>query len=74
MCVEVRLVASGLSESKAFELEMDRIAFWRLAIGKELTNLTDGGEGSSGMKYDKKRRAKISVWAKKLKHSEKTKK
>ena len=44
---EVRIVASGLSEQESFELECERIAFWR-SFGCDLTNLTDGGEGVSG--------------------------
>jgi hypothetical protein len=47
MCVEVRMVASGLSEAAAFKIEVERIAFWR-GVGIELSNRTDGGEGWSG--------------------------
>lgn len=47
MCVEVRMVASTLSEHEAFKLEIERIAFWR-ARGVVLTNKTAGGDGSSG--------------------------
>lgn len=46
MCVEVRMVASGLTESEAFALEIERIAFWR-SVGVKLANKTDGGEGTS---------------------------
>lgn len=45
---EVRIVASALSEEEAFELECERIAFWRES-GCDLTNLTNGGEGPSGL-------------------------
>lgn len=48
--VEVRIIAEGLTESEAFELECGRIAFWK-ADGVELCNLSDGGEGPSGMKH-----------------------
>lgn len=44
MCVEVRMVASGLSENDALRLEIDRIAFWR-ERGIELSNKTAGGDG-----------------------------
>lgn len=44
MCVEVRLVAGGLTEENAFIMEIERIAFWRGA-GIKLTNQTAGGEG-----------------------------
>lgn len=47
MCVEVRLVKSGLTETQSLKLECERIRFWRDA-GVELTNKTDGGEGFSG--------------------------
>lgn len=46
MCVEVRLVADGLTEPEAFDLEIERIAFWR-GQGIPLANLTAGGEGGS---------------------------
>ena len=44
MCVEVRMVASGLSEDDALRLEIERIAFWR-ERGIELSNKTAGGDG-----------------------------
>lgn len=47
MCVEVRMVESGLGEAEALALEMTRIAFWR-SRGIVLANMTDGGEGTSG--------------------------
>ena len=46
MCIEVRLVASGLSEQDAFRIEIERIQFWRTS-GIQLANKTDGGEGLS---------------------------
>jgi len=45
--IEVKIVASGLTEDAAFKLEMERIAFWRSAK-IDLTNITNGGEGVSG--------------------------
>lgn len=56
---EVRLVAVGLSEKEAFELEKARIARWRDV--SDLANMTDGGEGMSGYKMPEKTRVKISV-------------
>lgn len=47
LCVDVRFVGTNLSENIAFDLEIERIAFWR-AQGVFLTNRTDGGEGPSG--------------------------
>lgn len=49
MCVEIRLVADGLSEIDAYAQEKSRIAFWR-SVGVRLTNLTDGGDGVIGLK------------------------
>lgn len=46
--IEVRIVASGLSEEEAFNLEIDRIAFWRNQ-NVDLANITNGGEGPSGL-------------------------
>lgn len=47
MCAEVRLVADALSEAASFQIEVQRIEFWR-ASGIELTNKTSGGNGFSG--------------------------
>lgn len=47
MCVEVRMIANGLTEADAFAFEIERIAIWR-TDGAELANLTSGGEGASG--------------------------
>jgi hypothetical protein len=68
MCVEVRLVKSGLDEDSAFALERERIAFWR-SVECHLTNYTNGGEGPIGLKHteetrriirEKRKRQKIS--------------
>jgi hypothetical protein len=73
MCVEVRMVQSGLSEGAAFALEKERIAFWRGA-GILLSNYTDGGEGVSGLKHSKQTRRKIREKrkAQKIAHSAET--
>ena len=73
MCVEVRMVASGLTESEALSVEMQRIAFWR-ATGVVLANLTAGGEGVSGHKHSAETRAIIKAKRAKQKitHSEET--
>lgn len=53
--MEVRMVATGLTEDEAFALEVERIAFWREA-GADLANLTNGGEGVSGLPaYNRKK-------------------
>ena len=55
--VEIRIVFDGLSESEAFTLERERIAFWR-GTGAALANWTDGGEGPSGYKQSPEHRRK----------------
>lgn len=53
--MEVRMVATGLTEDEAFALEIERIAFWREA-GADLANQTHGGEGVSGLPaYNRKK-------------------
>ena len=52
MCVEVRIVASGLTEAEAFALEIERIKFWKEA-NIDLANVTEGGGGTSGYKPTK---------------------
>lgn len=47
--IEVKMVATGLSENEAFTIERERIQFWR-NVGADLANMTDGGEGASGCK------------------------
>jgi len=65
MCVEVRMVASGLSEDDALRLEIERIAFWREG-GIELSNKTAGGDGLKSPPEDvleKMRAASKKRWA-----------
>ena len=45
MCVEVRMVESGMTNIEALSKEEQRIKFWR-AIGVVLTNRNDGGRGA----------------------------
>lgn len=73
MCVEVRMVASGLFEKEAFDLEIERIAFWRLA-GTKLTNSTNGGEGATGLVWSKKSRRLARKISKKRMASKKIRK
>jgi hypothetical protein len=54
----VRLVECHLTEQQAFELEQDRIAELR-AIGQAKCNITDGGEGSSGLVHSEESKKKI---------------
>jgi hypothetical protein len=71
MCIEVRMVESGLFEKYALKLEIQRIAFWR-SNGIKLANLTDGGEGSSGFVPSKKTRALKARIGRTKTHSPKT--
>jgi len=57
-CVEVRVIADGLSEDEAFFIEKSRIAFWR-SDGADLANMTDGGEGFTGGRITPEGREKI---------------
>ena len=57
--MEIRMVATGLSEKEAFFLERDRIKFWRDA-GVDLVNLTDGGEGISGYRMTEEAKQHLS--------------
>jgi hypothetical protein len=59
---EVKLVATGLTESEAFFLEKERIAFWRDKT--DLCNKTDGGDGVSGLVMSEESRQKMSEKAK----------
>lgn len=57
--MEVRMVAVGLTEREAFDLEIARIAFWR-GIGADLANMTAGGDGVSGLSMSIEARKKMS--------------
>jgi NUMOD3 motif len=60
MCVEVRLVASGLLESEALAIEVKQILFWQ-GVGMKLANKTYGGGGVSGLKHTSAAKKKISA-------------
>ena len=55
---DVRIVASGLTERQAFDVEIERISHWRTK-GARLTNLTHGGDGSAGYRHTLATRAKM---------------
>lgn len=58
--VEVRFVATKLSEESALRIEIETISRWREA-GVTLTNQTAGGEGVSGLKHSLESREKMSA-------------
>jgi hypothetical protein len=59
---EIRMVAEHLTEEQALWLEVHQIAAWgRADLGKgPLVNLTNGGEGSSGVIMSEENRQKLS--------------
>lgn len=72
LVVDVRIVADGLTEKAALDLEIERIAMWR-RNGVRLSNITDGGEGVRGLKHSEATRAVIREKRKHqppVKHSE----
>jgi hypothetical protein len=56
---DVKIVAMNLTEEEAFRIEVERIAFWR-NDGADLTNLTTGGQGTSGCSPSAETRKKLS--------------
>lgn len=58
---EVRFVAIYLTENAAFDMEIERIAYWR-GLGVALVNKTNGGDGPSGyIQSDEHRRKKTAA-------------
>src|ERR1700694_2385300 len=58
--VEVRTIEIGLTDAAALKLEIAQIAHWR-SLGVKLANLTDGGEGASGLVRTEENKRKLSV-------------
>jgi len=59
--VEVKIVASGLSEEQSYSIEIERIAFWKDA-GADLANISIGGDGGfSGVPRPQEQKDKISA-------------
>jgi hypothetical protein len=57
--IEIKIVADGLTEREAFDIEIERIAFWK-NDGADLCNLTLGGDGPSGRKHSEEWKRMIS--------------
>lgn len=72
----VEIVATGLQEWYAFELEKDLISLYgrRQDASGTLVNMTDGGEGCSGHKMTDESKAKISTSIKRVAQTDKWKK
>ena len=58
--IEVRMIATGLSELDAFRIELERILFWKEA-GADLANMTNGGGGVTGYVFTPEVRLKMSI-------------
>ena len=72
--VEVKIVASNLLEEEAYQLEVERIQFWKNS-NIELANLSSGGRGgATGVKASEEKRKKISKSLKGHKVSDEQKK
>lgn len=71
MCVEVRMVASSLTEIDALRIECDRIEFWKCA-GVELTNRSRGGSGNRAISVSLNTRLKLRTANLGRKHSAET--
>jgi hypothetical protein len=62
MAVEVRIIASNLTEEEAFRIEVERIKMWQTA-GIDLANKTLGGEGVPGLIFSSEHRKKLgNTW------------
>jgi hypothetical protein len=59
---EVRMVTTGLTEQEAFDLEVERISFWKDKV--DLSNKTNGGDGVSGLIMSDEAKQKMSAKAK----------
>lgn len=69
----VEYVEKGLSETDAFTLEVELIKFYR-ECGHELCNITNGGEGTSGMVLSEDHKQKIAEKSRGRKHTDAAKK
>jgi len=58
--LEVRIIQTGLTERQAFDLEMQRIAFWK-NDGCDLVNVTVGGDGPTGRKHTEEWKRQLSA-------------
>lgn len=57
--IEIRIVKSGLPEKEAFDLEIERIKFWKDS-GVKLTNVSSGGLGSTGFRHTEEHKERVS--------------
>lgn len=58
--VEVKIISSDLTESEAFEFEVERIRYWTEVRCEALVNMTEGGEGPSGRKHTEEEKRNLS--------------
>lgn len=65
MCIEIRMVASGLSEEEAIRLEEERISFWT-SVSVKLVNRYGVGNRSVFMTEEVRQKLRIANLGKKL--------
>lgn len=57
--IEIKIIADGMTEREAFDMEIERIAFWK-NDGADLCNLTLGGDGPTGLVHTEEWKQRIS--------------
>ena len=62
---DVRITHSDLTEEEAYSLEYDTIKYYRENTDYRLTNQTDGGDGTRGLKVSEETKKKMSISSKK---------
>jgi len=71
---DIEITHKDICWEEACKIEQYLISFWRDALGKEnITNITDGGEGSAGLIMDDKARLKMRIKKLGTKQSEEVK-
>lgn len=69
--LKVEILFDNLSEDEAFQCEIDTLLEFKY-FGYELTNMTNGGEGPSGLNFSDEQRLKISNGLKLKRYSDKS--
>jgi len=69
----VILLANNLTEQEAFAFEIEAIRNYR-SIGQAKCNISNGGEGPTGLKHTEESKRKISIAKTGIHHTEETKK
>ena len=69
--IKVEIVFDNLSEDEAFQCEIDTLLEFKY-FGYELTNMTNGGEGPSGLNFSDEQRLNIANGLKSKRYSDKS--